>query len=59
VEDLAVRRDDLGRENVIGSSDCGFSQNWNLIRLHPTVQWAKIEALVDGARLASKQLWPR
>jgi 5-methyltetrahydropteroyltriglutamate--homocysteine methyltransferase len=47
----------VGRENVIAGTDCGFSQNWNLIRVHPTVQWAKLEALEEGAALASKELW--
>jgi 5-methyltetrahydropteroyltriglutamate--homocysteine methyltransferase len=47
----------VGRENIIASTDCGFSQSWNLIRTHPEVQWAKLEALVEGARLASRQLW--
>lgn len=47
----------LGRENVIAGTDCGFSQYWNLVRMHPQVQWAKLEALVEGARLASQQLW--
>lgn len=47
----------VGRENVIASTDCGFSQNWNHMRVHPQVQWAKLQALVDGARLASEQLW--
>jgi 5-methyltetrahydropteroyltriglutamate--homocysteine methyltransferase len=47
----------VGRENVIAGTDCGFSQYWNLIRVHPQVQWAKLEALVEGARLASTRLW--
>jgi 5-methyltetrahydropteroyltriglutamate--homocysteine methyltransferase len=47
----------VGRENVIGGTDCGFSQNWNLVRVHPQVQWAKLQSLVEGARLASRQLW--
>lgn len=47
----------VGRENVIASTDCGFSQNWNNIRVHPQVQWAKLKALVDGARHATKILW--
>jgi len=47
----------VGRENVIAGTDCGFSQNWNLVRVHPEVQWAKLEALVEGARLASRELW--
>jgi len=39
--------------------DGGFSQNWNLVRVHPEVQWAKLEVLVEGARLASQELWGR
>jgi 5-methyltetrahydropteroyltriglutamate--homocysteine methyltransferase len=48
----------VGKENVIGGVDCGFSQYCDSIRVHPTVQWAKLQALVDGAALASKDLWP-
>jgi len=48
----------LGRENVIASTDCGYSQGWNIPRVHPQVQWAKLKALAEGARLASAQLWP-
>jgi len=47
----------VGKENVIAGSDCGFSQFWDSIRVHPTVQWAKLKALADGAALASKDLW--
>jgi 5-methyltetrahydropteroyltriglutamate--homocysteine methyltransferase len=47
----------VGRENVIASTDCGFSQGWNMIRVHPEVQWAKLRTLVEGAELASKALW--
>jgi 5-methyltetrahydropteroyltriglutamate--homocysteine methyltransferase len=49
----------VGRENVIASTDCGFAQVTYFQRVHPTVQWAKLEALVEGARLATKLLWPR
>jgi 5-methyltetrahydropteroyltriglutamate--homocysteine methyltransferase len=49
----------VGKENVIASSDCGFSQSYSIIRCHPSVQWAKLESLVEGARLASKELWGR
>ncbi len=48
----------VGRENVIAGTDCGFAQGPFHRRVHPTVQWAKFEALVEGARLASAQLWP-
>lgn len=47
----------VGRENVIAGSDCGFSQSWNSPRVHPQVQWAKLEAMVAGARIASRALW--
>jgi 5-methyltetrahydropteroyltriglutamate--homocysteine methyltransferase len=47
----------VGKENVIASVDCGFSQWWDAIRVHPTVQWAKLKALVEGARRASDELW--
>ena len=47
----------VGRENVIGGTDCGFSQSWNSIRVHPSVQWAKLGALAEGARLATEELW--
>jgi 5-methyltetrahydropteroyltriglutamate--homocysteine methyltransferase len=48
----------VGRENVIAGTDCGFSQSWNTIRVHPLIQWAKLASLAEGARLASKELWP-
>ena len=48
----------VGRENVMAGADCGFSsQATYRPEVHPTVVWAKFEALRDGARLASKQLW--
>lgn len=49
----------VGRDNVIAGSDCGFAQVTYLQRVHPSIQWAKLKALVDGARLATKILWPR
>jgi 5-methyltetrahydropteroyltriglutamate--homocysteine methyltransferase len=47
----------VGRENVIAGTDCGFAQQEGIQRTHPQVMWAKFEALAEGARLASKQLW--
>jgi 5-methyltetrahydropteroyltriglutamate--homocysteine methyltransferase len=47
----------VGRENVIAGTDCGFAQGPFHQRVHPTVMWAKLQALVDGAKLASKALW--
>jgi 5-methyltetrahydropteroyltriglutamate--homocysteine methyltransferase len=49
----------VGRENVIAGTDCGFAQNWNIVRVHPSIQWAKLEALAEGARLATDRLWGR
>jgi 5-methyltetrahydropteroyltriglutamate--homocysteine methyltransferase len=49
----------VGRENVIASTDCGFAQVTYFARVHPQIMWAKLEALVEGARLASRELWPR
>jgi 5-methyltetrahydropteroyltriglutamate--homocysteine methyltransferase len=47
----------VGRENVIAGTDCGFSQTNTIERVHPSVMWAKLEALVEGARLASAELF--
>ena len=47
----------VGRENVIAGTDCGFAQGPLLQRVHPSIMWAKFEALAEGAKLASKELW--
>jgi 5-methyltetrahydropteroyltriglutamate--homocysteine methyltransferase len=47
----------VGPENVIAGTDCGFAQNQRTERVHPTIMWAKLEALVEGARLASEKLF--
>jgi 5-methyltetrahydropteroyltriglutamate--homocysteine methyltransferase len=47
----------LGRENVLAGTDCGFAQGPFYRRVHPSIMWAKLEALAEGARLASKELW--
>jgi 5-methyltetrahydropteroyltriglutamate--homocysteine methyltransferase len=49
----------VGRERVIGSTDCGFAQGVFYRRVHPSIMWAKLEALAEGARLASAELWGR
>jgi 5-methyltetrahydropteroyltriglutamate--homocysteine methyltransferase len=49
----------VGRDNVIAGTDCGFAQGPFVQRVHPSIMWAKLRALVEGARLASKALWPR
>jgi 5-methyltetrahydropteroyltriglutamate--homocysteine methyltransferase len=45
----------VGRENVIAGTDCGIGTRVG----HPEIAWAKLQSLVDGARLASKELWSR
>ncbi len=47
----------VGRDNVIAGTDCGFAQGPFHRRVHPSIMWAKLQALVAGARLASKDLW--
>jgi 5-methyltetrahydropteroyltriglutamate--homocysteine methyltransferase len=47
----------IGRENLIAGTDCGFAQGPFHRRVHPSIMWAKLDALVQGARLASAQLW--
>jgi 5-methyltetrahydropteroyltriglutamate--homocysteine methyltransferase len=47
----------VGRERVMAGADCGFAQGALFQRQHPTIMWAKFEALVQGARLASERLW--
>ena len=47
----------IGRENVIAGTDCGFAQGPFYRRVHPSIMWAKLEALAAGARLASNELW--
>lgn len=47
----------VGRENVIAGTDCGFAQGPFYRRVHPSIMWAKLEALAAGARLASRELW--
>jgi 5-methyltetrahydropteroyltriglutamate--homocysteine methyltransferase len=49
----------VGRENVIASTDCGFAQEQFNRRVHPTIMWAKLEAMAEGARIASEVLWGR
>ena len=51
--------DIVGRENVIASNDCGFATSAAGDEVHSTVAWAKMEAMVEGARIASKRLWPK
>lgn len=53
VADRIVRfAEGVGRENVMAGTDCGLGG-----RVHPQIAWAKLESLVEGAKLASARLW--
>ena len=43
----------MGRENVIAGTDCGIGSRVG----HPQVGWAKFQAMAEGARMATKELW--
>jgi 5-methyltetrahydropteroyltriglutamate--homocysteine methyltransferase len=47
----------VGRENVIASTDCGFSTVAGWEHVDPEVCWAKLASLSEGARIASEELW--
>ena len=47
----------VGADRVMGGTDCGFAQSAFVHRVHPSIQWAKLEALAEGARLASNRLF--
>jgi 5-methyltetrahydropteroyltriglutamate--homocysteine methyltransferase len=56
IADRIIRYADLvGRENVIAGTDCGLGPRVG----HPTICWAKFEAMAEGARLATAELWGR
>ncbi len=48
----------VGRERVMAGTDCGFAQTASTKRVPLFTQWAKLQALVEGAQLASAELWP-
>ena len=45
------------KENMMVGSDCGFGTSAWGRRVESRIAWAKLEAMVEGARLASKELW--
>jgi 5-methyltetrahydropteroyltriglutamate--homocysteine methyltransferase len=49
----------VGRENVIASTDCGFAQGPFGRRVHPSIMWAKLKAMAEGAAIATRELWGR
>ena len=48
----------VGKENIIAGSDCGFGTS---VRTNPVIEpeivWPKLQAMAEGARLASRELW--
>ena len=49
----------VGRENVIAGSDCGFSTFAGFTVVDPKITWAKLKAMAEGARIASRELWKK
>jgi 5-methyltetrahydropteroyltriglutamate--homocysteine methyltransferase len=47
----------VGRENVIAGSDCGYGTWVGQAAVDPDVVWAKLAALSEGARIASREFW--
>ncbi len=47
----------VGRERVIVGTDCGFGTFAGFGAVHPSICWAKLAALAEGAALASERLW--
>jgi 5-methyltetrahydropteroyltriglutamate--homocysteine methyltransferase len=48
----------VGKENVIAGTDCGFGTAVrSKPRVHPSIAWAKLQTLTEGARRASERLW--
>jgi 5-methyltetrahydropteroyltriglutamate--homocysteine methyltransferase len=49
----------VGRDHVMGGTDCGFAQSPFAKRVHETIMWAKLKSLAEGARIATQELWGR
>jgi 5-methyltetrahydropteroyltriglutamate--homocysteine methyltransferase len=47
----------VGRENIIAGTDCGFGTSADRTRVAPSISWAKLRSMVEGAQLASQELW--
>jgi 5-methyltetrahydropteroyltriglutamate--homocysteine methyltransferase len=47
----------VGRENVIAGTDCGFGTIAGSSAVDGAIAWAKMQSMVEGARIASKELW--
>jgi 5-methyltetrahydropteroyltriglutamate--homocysteine methyltransferase len=49
----------VGRENVIAGSDCGYGTWVGQAAVDPDIVWAKLAAMAEGARIASREFWGR
>ena len=49
----------VGRDRVLGGTDCGFGTFAGFGPVDPDIVWLKLKSLVDGAAIASKRLWGR
>jgi len=49
----------VGRENVQAGTDCGFDTFIRFSQVDPDVVWLKLQALAEGAAMASDELWAR
>jgi len=47
----------VGRERVLAGSDCGFGTFAGFGAVHPSITWAKLGAMAEGAKLATHKLW--
>ena len=47
----------VGRENVVAGTDCGFAQGPFVRRVHPSIMWAKLHSLAEGAQIATRELF--
>ena len=47
----------VGRERVIAGTDCGFASFASFHTVDPAIGWRKLEAMVQGAEIASRRLW--
>ena len=47
----------VGKENIIASTDCGFGTSAWGRRVETNKAWAKLASLVEGAEIATRELW--
>jgi 5-methyltetrahydropteroyltriglutamate--homocysteine methyltransferase len=55
---IGVFADIVGRERVLAGTDCGFGTFAGIGKMDPQISYAKLAALAEGARRASRRLWP-